>query len=46
MFLQEASKLSHSTGIKAPSFFGYIVRYTVPVLLPIFALIWFFFFHG
>jgi len=38
--------IADQAGVHCPSFFGYIVRYTVPVLLPIFALIWFFFFHG
>jgi Na+/H+ antiporter NhaD/arsenite permease-like protein len=27
-----------------PSFFGYIVRYTIPVLLPVFALVWYLYF--
>jgi Na+/H+ antiporter NhaD/arsenite permease-like protein len=31
-------------GVKCPSFFGYIVWYTLPVLIPIFTLIWFLFF--
>ncbi|HSQ77117.1 MAG TPA: sodium:proton antiporter, partial [Bacteroidota bacterium] len=38
--------IADQAGVDCPSFFGYLVRYTVPVLLPIFALIWFFFFHG
>ncbi|HEX2999215.1 MAG TPA: sodium:proton antiporter [Armatimonadota bacterium] len=32
-------------GAKSPSFFGYIVRYTLPILLPIYALVWLIFFH-
>ncbi len=31
-------------GVRCPSFFGYIVRYSVPVLLPVFGLVWFVFF--
>ncbi len=32
-------------GVKCPSFFGYIVKYSLPVLLPIFLLIWLAFFR-
>ncbi len=31
---------------KTPSFFGYFFKYSVPVLLPLFGLIWFFFFRN
>ncbi|MGH7198048.1 MAG: sodium:proton antiporter [Candidatus Omnitrophota bacterium] len=31
--------------VKTPSFFGYIFRYSAPVLLPIFGVIWFIFFR-
>ena len=31
--------------VKTPSFFGYIFRFSLPVLLPIFGLIWFLFFR-
>lgn len=27
-----------------PSFFGYIVRYTIPILIPLFVLVWYLFF--
>jgi Na+/H+ antiporter NhaD/arsenite permease-like protein len=30
--------------VKMPSFFGYMVKYSIPVLLPIFVLIWLIFF--
>ena len=33
--------IAEQAGVECPSFFGYIVRYTIPVLLPIFAFIWF-----
>lgn len=33
-------------GIKMPSFFGFFVKYSIPILLPVFFIIWFFFFHG
>jgi Na+/H+ antiporter NhaD/arsenite permease-like protein len=32
--------------VQCPSFFGYVVRYTLPVLLPIFFITWLLFFHG
>jgi Na+/H+ antiporter NhaD/arsenite permease-like protein len=38
--------IAEQAGVKCPSFFGYIVRYTLPVLLPIFAFIWFILFRG
>lgn len=31
---------------KTPAFFGYLVSYSLPILLPIFALVWFLFFRG
>ncbi len=35
--------IAESAGVKMPSFFGYVLRYSVPVLLPIFALtVWLF----
>ncbi len=33
-------------GIKMPSFFGYLVKYSIPILLPIFTLVWFIFIYG
>ncbi|MGA7161690.1 MAG: sodium:proton antiporter [Bacteroidota bacterium] len=38
--------IAEQSGVAMPSFFGYIVRYTIPVLLPTFALIWFLFFRS
>ena len=32
--------IADTSGVKTPSFFGYILRYTIPILLPIFTLIW------
>ena len=37
--------IAEQARVKCPSFFGYIVKYTIPVLLPIFALTWFLFFR-
>jgi Na+/H+ antiporter NhaD/arsenite permease-like protein len=31
---------------ECPSFFGYIFRYSLPVLIPIYALVWYFFLNG
>lgn len=36
--------IAEQTGIHMPSFFGYILRYSVPILLPIFFVIWLVFF--
>ena len=32
--------IADTSGVKTPSFFGYIIRYTIPILIPIFTLIW------
>jgi Na+/H+ antiporter NhaD/arsenite permease-like protein len=31
--------IAESSGVKCPSFFGYTIRYTLPILIPLFALI-------
>ncbi len=36
--------IAEQTGIHMPSFFGYILRYSVPILIPIFVLVWLIFF--
>lgn len=36
--------IAEQTGIHMPSFFGYILRYSVPILLPIFFIVWLVFF--
>lgn len=33
-------------GIKMPSFFGYLMKYSIPILLPIFFIIWLTVFYG
>lgn len=38
--------ISERAGIEMPSFFTYIVKYSLPILLPVFAIIWFVFFRG
>jgi Na+/H+ antiporter NhaD/arsenite permease-like protein len=38
--------IAEQAGVVMPSFFGYIGRYAVPILLPTFALIWFLFFRS
>jgi Na+/H+ antiporter NhaD/arsenite permease-like protein len=38
--------IADQAGVKMPSFFGYIVRYSIPVLLPVFIVVWFFFMRG
>lgn len=36
--------IAEQVGIKMPSFFGYILRFSIPVLLPIFVIVWLIFF--
>jgi Na+/H+ antiporter NhaD/arsenite permease-like protein len=36
--------IAEQVGIKMPSFFGYIIRFSIPILLPLLILIWLIFF--
>ncbi|MDN3668988.1 sodium:proton antiporter [Echinicola jeungdonensis] len=36
--------IAEQSGIKMPSFFGYIIRYSIPILLPVLILTWLIFF--
>jgi Na+/H+ antiporter NhaD/arsenite permease-like protein len=36
--------IAEQTGIKMPSFFGYLIRYSIPILIPIFVIVWLIFF--
>ena len=38
--------ISERAGIQMPSFFTYIVKYSIIILVPIFAVIWLVFFYG
>jgi Na+/H+ antiporter NhaD/arsenite permease-like protein len=38
--------IAEQAGVACPTFFGYIVRYTLPVLIPIFTILWLIHFHG
>jgi Na+/H+ antiporter NhaD/arsenite permease-like protein len=38
--------IAEQSGVECPSFGGYIMKYTIPVLLPLFAVIWYIFFSG
>jgi Na+/H+ antiporter NhaD/arsenite permease-like protein len=37
--------IAEQSGMTCPSFFGYILRYSVPILIPIFAIIWYLYFR-
>ncbi|MEQ9007059.1 MAG: sodium:proton antiporter, partial [Ekhidna sp.] len=37
---------AEQVGIKMPSFFSYIVKYSIPILLPVLIIIWILFFMG
>jgi Na+/H+ antiporter NhaD/arsenite permease-like protein len=37
--------IAEQSGVEMPSFFGYIVRYTLPILIPVYTFIWFIFFR-
>ncbi len=36
--------IAEQIGIRMPSFFGYVIRYSLPILLPILVLVWLIFF--
>ena len=36
--------ISEQAGVRCPSFFGYIVRYSLPILIPVFFIVWLLFF--
>ena len=38
--------IAEQSGVRCPSFFGYIGKYTLSVLLLVFGLIWILYFHG
>jgi Na+/H+ antiporter NhaD/arsenite permease-like protein len=38
--------IAEGNGVQTPSFFGYIARYSLPILLPTFLLIWIIFYSG
>lgn len=37
--------IAEQASIECPSFFGYIVKYTIPILIPLYALVWLIFFN-
>ena len=37
--------IAEQAKVKCPSFFGYIIKYSLPILIPIFALVWYLFFR-
>ncbi|WP_109832505.1 sodium:proton antiporter [Reichenbachiella versicolor] len=37
--------IAEQVGIKMPSFFGYIIRFSIPFLLPLFIIVWLIFFY-
>jgi len=38
--------ITERAGIKMPSFFTYMVKYSIPVLIPVFTIVWLVFFYG
>ncbi|MGK7395858.1 MAG: sodium:proton antiporter [Candidatus Cyclobacteriaceae bacterium M3_2C_046] len=36
--------ISEERGIKMPSFFGYMIRFSLPILIPLFVIVWLIFF--
>jgi Na+/H+ antiporter NhaD/arsenite permease-like protein len=36
--------IAEQSGVHCPSFFGYVVKFTLPILIPIFAAVWLLFF--
>ena len=43
---EQAHLSGGQAGASVPSFFGYIVRYSLPILIPIFAIVWWVFFRS
>ncbi len=37
--------IAEQVGIKMPSFFGYIIRFSIPILIPLFVVVWLLFFY-
>ena len=37
--------IAEQVGIKMPSFFGYVIRFSIPILLPLFVIVWIIFFY-
>jgi Na+/H+ antiporter NhaD/arsenite permease-like protein len=37
--------IAEQAHVKMPSFFGYMIKYSIPILIPIFTLIWYLFFR-
>jgi hypothetical protein len=38
--------IAESAGAETPSFVTYMVKYSIPILIPIYVLVWFVFFSG
>ena len=38
--------IADQSKVKTPSFFGYFFKYSLPVLIPLFAVVWYFFFRS
>ncbi|MCC6636534.1 MAG: sodium:proton antiporter, partial [Ignavibacteriaceae bacterium] len=38
--------IAESAGVRVPTFIEYIIKYSLPILLPVYAIIWFLFFRG
>jgi Putative citrate transport len=36
--------IAEQAQVRMPSFFGYMIRYSIPVLIPVYAFIWLLFF--
>jgi len=37
--------ISERSGIKMPSFFGYMIKYSIPILIPVFVIVWLVFYY-
>lgn len=38
--------ISERAGINMPSFFGYVIKYSLPILIPIFVIVWIIFYYN
>jgi len=37
--------IAEQFNVKMPSFLGYVIKYSIPILIPIFTLVWYLFYH-
>ncbi|HUJ89076.1 MAG TPA: sodium:proton antiporter [Syntrophorhabdales bacterium] len=41
-----AKSIAEQSHVRMPTFSGYMVKYSIPILVPIFFIVWYIFFRG